>query len=54
MMIYRREELEKDLPMLEKADYEDDQIFRDGLAELQTAVEKYLFTDGCRIKIKNY
>ncbi len=42
MMIYRREELEKDLPMLEKADYEDDQIFRDGLAELQTAVEKYL------------
>ncbi len=42
MMIYRREELEKDLPMLEKADYEDDQIFRDGLAELQTAVETYL------------
>ena len=42
MMIYRRAELEKDLPMLEKADYEDDQIFRDGLAELQTAVEKYL------------
>lgn len=42
MMIYRREELEKDLPMLEKADYEDDQIFRDGLTELQTAVETYL------------
>lgn len=42
MMIYRREELEKDLPMLEKADYGDDQIFRDGLTELQTAVETYL------------
>lgn len=42
MIIYRREEMEKDLPMLEKADYEDDQIFRDGLTELQTAVETYL------------
>ncbi len=42
MMIYRREELEKDLPVLEKADYGDDQIFLDGLTELQTAVETHL------------
>lgn len=42
MKVYYREELEKELPILQSADYEDDQNFRDGLAELQTAVETHL------------
>lgn len=42
MVIYNREELEKELPGLQNADYEDDQVFRDGLSELHTAVETYL------------
>lgn len=42
MMAYYREKLEKELPLLQSADYEDDQTFRDGLAELQTAVETHL------------
>lgn len=42
MVIYDREEMEKELPGLQNADYEDDQVFRDGLSELHTAVETYL------------
>lgn len=42
MMAYYREKLEKELPLLQSVDYEDDQTFRDGLAELQTAVETHL------------
>ena len=42
MLTYHREKLEKELPLLQSADCEDDQIFRDGLAELQTAVETHL------------
>lgn len=42
MTVYNREELEKELPGLQNADYEDDQIFRDGLSELHLAVETYL------------
>lgn len=42
MVTYYREELEKELPGLQNADYEDDQVFRDGLSELHTAVETYL------------
>lgn len=42
MMAYYREKLEKELPLLQSADYEDEQTFRDGLAELQTAVETHL------------
>ncbi len=44
MMFYHREELEKDLPMLQNADYEDDQVFRDRLIEVQAAAEKHLST----------
>lgn len=46
MMVYYREELEKELPILQSADYEDDQIFRDGLPDLHTAVETYLSASG--------
>ncbi len=42
MMTFHREELEKELPILQSTDYEDDQIFRDGLSELHIAVETYL------------
>lgn len=42
MIIYDREELEKDLPVLQTADYEDEQLFREGLSELHIAVETYL------------
>lgn len=42
MTTYKREELERELPGLQKADYEDEQGFRDGLSELHTAVETYL------------
>lgn len=42
MVTYHREKLEKELPLLQSADYEDDQIFRDGLPDLQTAVETHL------------
>ena len=44
IMTYFREELEKELPGLQNADYEDDQIFRDGLSELHAAVETHLST----------
>ena len=44
IMSYYRKELEKDLPELQNADYEDDQIFRDGLSDLHTAVETHLKT----------
>ncbi len=46
MISYHREELEKDLPGLQDADYEDDQRFRYGLSALHAAVEG--------IKIKKY
>lgn len=42
MTTYKREELEKELPGLQNADYEDEQVFRDGLADLHMAVEAYL------------
>lgn len=42
MMVYYREELEKELPGLQNADYEDDSVFREGLSELYIAVETYL------------
>lgn len=42
MITFYREELENDLPILQSADYEDDQAFRDGLSELHTAVETHL------------
>lgn len=40
--VYRREEMEEELPVLQGADYEDEQVFRDGLEELYPAIEKYL------------
>lgn len=42
MMIYCREEMEKDLPMLRSADYEDDRVFRKALSELLIEVETHL------------
>lgn len=45
MNIYHREELEKDLSLLQNADYEDDQVFREGLPELLIAVETQLTAD---------
>lgn len=44
MMTYYREEMEKELPGLQNADYEDEQVFRDGLSELHIAVEAHLST----------
>lgn len=48
MMTYYREELEKELPMLPNADYEDDQAFREALSGLLAAVEKYLATGSAK------
>lgn len=48
MMTYYREELEKELPGLQDADYEDEQVFRDGLSELHIAVEAHLSTITAR------
>lgn len=48
VMIYKREELEKELPGLQNADYEDEQVFRDGLSELHIAVEAHLSTAAAR------
>lgn len=45
MSIYHREELEKDLPLLQNVDYENDQAFREGLSELLIEVETYLTAD---------
>lgn len=42
MKVYYREELEKELPILQNTDYEDAQTFRDGLADLHMAVETHL------------
>lgn len=42
MNIYRREELEKDLSLLQNVDFEDDQAFREGLFELEAAAIKQL------------
>lgn len=39
---YMREEMEQELPLLQNADYEDDQGFREALSELHIAVEKHL------------
>lgn len=46
MAIYYREVLEKDLPILQNADYEDDQGFREALAELHIAVERHLLKES--------
>ncbi len=46
MKVYYREELEKELPVLQNADYEDEQTFRDGLADLHLGVETYLSASG--------
>lgn len=48
MMTYYREEMEKELPGLQDADYEDAQGFRDGLSELHIAVEAHLSTVTAR------
>lgn len=42
MMTYDREELEKELPGLQNADYGDDQVFREGMSELHIAAETQL------------
>lgn len=42
MMTYYREEMEKELPLLQNIDYEDEQVFREALSELHIAVETYL------------
>ncbi len=42
MKVYYREELEKELPILQNVNFEDNQTFRDGLSDLQTAVETHL------------
>lgn len=44
MTFYRREEFEKDLPILQNADYEDDEGFRESLSELYIAVVRHLST----------
>lgn len=41
---YTREEMEQELPALQNADYEDDQVFREALSELHIAVETHLST----------
>lgn len=46
MKVYYREELEKELPVLQNADYEDEQTFRDGLTDLHLGVETYLSASG--------
>lgn len=42
MKVYYREELEKEFPILQNVNFEDNQTFRDGLSDLQTAVETHL------------
>ena len=42
MVTYHREKLEEEIPIMQNVNFEDDQTFRDGLAELQTAVETHL------------
>ena len=42
MKVYYREKMEKEIPILQNANFEDEKTFRDGLAELQTAVETHL------------
>lgn len=42
MTTYKREELEKELPILQNVDYENNQLFRDELSELHTAVKTHL------------
>lgn len=51
LMICNREQMEKDLPILQNVDYEDDQAFRESLSELHIAVVKYLSE---RSAYKNY
>ena len=48
MMTYDRQELEKELPGLLNADYEDEQGFRERLSELHIAVETHLSTAVAR------
>lgn len=42
MTTYKREELEKEFPILQNVDYENNQLFRDELSELHTAVKTHL------------
>lgn len=42
MKVYYREKMEKEIPILQNVNLEDEQTFRDGLPELQTAVETHL------------
>ena len=42
MVTYHREKLDEEIPIMQNVNFEDDQTFRDGLAELQTAVETHL------------
>lgn len=40
--VYDREKMEKELPGLRNADYENDRVFREDLATLYSAIEEYL------------
>lgn len=40
--VYKREEMEEEIPGLSDADYEDDQAFRDNLVTLYSEIEEYL------------
>ena len=42
MKVYYREKMEKEIPILQNANFEDEKTFRDGLPKLQTAVETHL------------
>lgn len=44
MMDYYREDFEKDIPALQGADYENDQVFREKLPEVHAAVEEQIFS----------
>ena len=42
LVIYMREEMEQELPTLQNADYENDEIFREKLSDLHAATEAQL------------
>ncbi len=42
VLVYSRDALEEEIPGLRDADYENDQVFRDKLAELNAEIEAYL------------
>lgn len=48
MVVYGLEELEKEFPILQNVDYEDDRMFREGLSEMFTAVETHLSETSAR------